>query len=193
MTDQSAATYKGAAIALHWIIALAIIGQIGLAWYMGSLPEDSPAQDAIMPWHISIGLTILLLSVIRLAVRLTNPPPPLPAEMPAWERFLANATHILFYVLIIGIPLVGWMMPSLIKPQPILFWGLPWPHLPWFVDQPREVGEPLFNQIETIHGTVLVWTLIGLWVLHVAGALKHQFDGHPVLYRMIPFLPKPRA
>ena len=57
--------YTAVAKALHWLIALAIVGQILLAWYMGSLPDHSPAQRAIMPFHISIGLTILLLALAR--------------------------------------------------------------------------------------------------------------------------------
>jgi cytochrome b561 len=70
--------YKAAAITLHWILALLIIGQVLGGWYMGSLPEDSPAQGYVEQVHISVGLTILLFTMARIVVRLANPPSALP-------------------------------------------------------------------------------------------------------------------
>jgi cytochrome b561 len=185
--------YSTAAITLHWIIAALIITQIAIGWRMGALHEAKRPHEDIEHLHISVGLTILLFSLARLAVRLTSRSAPMPA-MAAWERTLATVTHVLFYVLIIGIPLGGWALVSFRADEPISFWGLfTWPQLPWFGTLTREQGRPLHGLIEQWHGSILIWTTIVLLGLHVLGALKHQFDGHPVLYRMLPFLPKPKA
>ncbi len=79
-------------------------------------------------------------------------------------------------------------------PRPISFWGLiEWPHLPFINLIDAAHAKPIRQRIGTFHGTVLVWTTITLLVLHVLGALKHQFDGSPILWRMIPFLPRPKS
>ena len=99
--------YSSVAMALHWIIALAITVQIGAGWYMGSL-EDRTAEKAVERIHIALGLTILLLTLGRLGWRLANRPPPEPAGLAPWERILATAIHKLFYVLMLLLPLSGW-------------------------------------------------------------------------------------
>ena len=81
------ARYSTVAIALHWIIAVAIAVQIGLGWYMGGL-EDKTAEKAVEAIHISLGLTILLLTLCRLAWRLTHRPPAEPATLARWERIV---------------------------------------------------------------------------------------------------------
>ncbi len=194
MTSQTSetSTYKAAAIALHWLIAGGIIFQVGWGWYMDTLAR-APAHEPAEHLHISIGLTLLVLIVLRVAIRLFNPPPPLPAGMPGWEAALSKLAHVLFYVLMLAIPLVGWAMESQ-GPRPIPFWGQEWPHMPipGLSGMPREQSRPLHETLQTIHGSVLAWIMIALFALHVLGALKHQFDGHPVLYRILPFL-KPKA
>jgi cytochrome b561 len=183
--------YGGLAILLHWVLAVALAGQVWLGWYEQDLPDHSPAQYAALEVHMSIGLTILILSLLRLGLRLARPAPELPEAMPAWERLLAKATHLLFYVLMLGIPLTGWALASM-GPRPIPFWNvIDWPHLPVggliAASQRREVHET----VESIHGSILVWMGIGLAALHILGALRHQFDRTPVLWRMIPFLKPP--
>src|SRR5436190_23816311 len=112
MLANSETRYGTVAVTLHWFIAAAIIGMLILGKYMADLPRDDPSKFDLIQLHKSIGITILTLSVLRLLWRLVNKVPPLPAQMPAWERFAAHASHILLYVLIIGIPLTGWMMVS---------------------------------------------------------------------------------
>ena len=182
--------YGRVAMALHWTIALLIYVQIGLGWYFNEVAADhSPQQKALVGVHISVGLTILLLVLVRIAWRLTHPAPPLPPGMPAWERILANAVHLTFYVLMLVLPLTGWAIASLGK-DPILLWGIPWPHLPGIAGVISD--KPSRESLQHFHVYVLIWiTLINL-ALHIAGGLKHQFDGRPVLWRMIPFL-KPRV
>lgn len=184
--------YSAVAIGLHWLIAILILTQIAIGWRMGALHEAQLPHEDVERLHISVGLTILILSLARLAWRLTHRPDPLPASMATWERMLASITHILFYVLIIAIPILGWALASFRADEPISFWGvISWPQLPGFAGLPREQGLPLHETIEQWHGSILVWTTIVLLGLHILGALKHQFDGHRVLYRMLPFLPRP--
>jgi len=183
--------YGNISIFLHWTIAVLVLIQIGLGWYMNEyLPDHSAAQDQIQTLHISVGLTILVLVLVRIGVRLSHPIPPLAADTPAWERILARATHLTFYALLLVMPLTGWAIVSAHK-DPILFWGLPWPHLPGVGFLTTPANKALRHQLTHIHVYILIWIALITLALHVAGALKHQFDGRPVLWKMIPFL-KPR-
>jgi len=75
--------------------------------------DHSPAQERIEVFHISIGLTAMLLILVRIVVRLTRPPPPLPAGLAGWERTLSHTVHLVFYALMIALPLTGWLLVSL--------------------------------------------------------------------------------
>ena len=179
--------YSMVAMSLHWIIAALIVTQVGLGWYMNEvLPDHSPAQGQIVGLHISVGLTLLLVVLARIAWRLTNPPPPLPAGMPAWERVLSQTVHVIFYLLMLILPLTGWAIVSGGK-RAIHFWGILWPKLPGIAALTRDQH----HLIKHSHVYILIWILLINLALHVGGALKHQFDGRPVLWRMIPFLKPP--
>ena len=186
-TASAAQRYGQLSIWLHWLIALAVVVQVCLGWYMNeALPDHSPAQAQIRTIHVSLGVTILLLVLIRIGVRLTHPAPPLPAAMPLWERALARASHVIFYLLLLALPLTGWTIVSLGK-APIQVWGLPWPRLPgvsagMLFGSP--VSRPLREGIAHIHVYILIWIVVITLALHVAGALWHQFHGPRVLWRM---------
>ena len=194
-TGRSAAEgrYATAAIALHWLIALAIVIQLCLGWYMNEgLPDHSAAQAQVEGIHISWGLTILLLVLLRIAVRFIYRTPPEPPGMGAWERWLARLSHLLFYLLMLALPLTGWAIVSMRAP-PISFWGLPWPHLPG-VSQllGAPVPKPVRRELVHIHVYILIWITLITLALHVAGALYHQLRGPSVLWRMIP-IGRPRT
>lgn len=181
--------YGAVACSLHWLIAVLIVAQIAMGWTMGAVAK--PTARAIESWHISFGIVVLLLTLARIAWRLTHRPPPLADAMPGWEKGLAHAVHAVFYILLLAIPLSGWFMES-IGARPIHVFGFVWPHFPGVAamlegQDKREIK----STIEEIHGSALVWAVIALIALHVAGALKHQFDGHPVLWRMAPGLKRP--
>ncbi len=186
MPDVADTRYTAVAIVLHWMIALGIIGMIGLGWYMGDI-EDRAQQYALIQLHKSFGISILLLSVARLVWRLMNPPPAEP-PMPVWQATAARVTHIAFYVLIIAMPLTGWIMVSA-SPTGIptrLFQSVPWPHLPGLPDMSADAKEAFHGPIEFIHSK-LAWVAIVLLVIHVGAALKHQFlDRDNLLARMLP-------
>jgi cytochrome b561 len=177
--------YTTAAIWLHWTIAALLLAQLALGWIMNEvLPDHTPNQALAESIHISLGLTILILVLARIAIRLTHRPPPLPADMPRWERVLSGAVHFMFYVLMLVMPLSGWALVSLGN-HPISFWGLTWPHLPGVNAITGNPAPKATRQaLKHFHVYILVWIFVVNWALHVAGALKHQFDGRPVLWRM---------
>lgn len=173
-----ATRYNYSAITLHWLIALLLAFQIALGWALEG--DNSPELFARYQLHKSIGITILLLSLARLAVRFILPRPPA-SDGPAWTRGLASIVHWLFYLVMILGPLTGWLLVSTARVQvPTLLYGtLPWPHLP--------VGRAWHEPAEAIHGA-MAWLAIGLFLLHIAGALRHQWLlGKPELQRMLPF------
>lgn len=179
--------YDTAAIVLHWTIAAAIVVQVFLGWWMNEwVPDHSPIQDQIQTVHISLGLTILLLVLIRIAFRLLNSPPPLPASTKPLERALAKGTHLLFYALMLILPLSGWLVVSTLD-KPIHFWGLPWPHMPGVhAVFGHPVPKPVHREIMHIHVFILIWIVVANLALHVGGALWHQVAGRPILWRMWP-------
>ena len=178
--------YAAVAIVLHWLIALAIVAQVAIAWRMG---EHTPTGFALTQLHKSIGVSILVISIIRLGWRLTNPPPPEPAGLARWEKVLSRVVHWAFYAIMIGMPLTGWLMVSTSKTliPTVLFWSVPWPSIPG-TESLAPATKVLAHSIgQNGHG-LLAWGFYALFVLHVAGALKHQlFDRDtPILSRMAP-------
>src|ERR1700761_1102208 len=179
--------YATGAILLHWIIALAIVAQVSLAWRFGD--DHSPTGFALTQLHKSIGITVLLLSVLRLVWRLINPPPPEPVGLAGWEKAASQIVHWGFYVFMIGMPLTGWIMVSASKTQiPTLLYGVvPWPNIPG-IDTLAPAAKHMWSKFGHQSHSTLALGFYGLFVLHVAGALKHQFFDRdtPILSRMAP-------
>jgi cytochrome b561/polyisoprenoid-binding protein YceI len=179
--------YSTVAILLHWLIAAAIVLQIILSGRMDGPP--TPESFAVTQLHKSIGITILLLSLVRLGWRLANPPPPMPQTLPRWEEILAKVVHVGFYVVMIGMPLTGWIMVSASRLHfPTMLYGVvPWPDVPGLVDMAPAAKKGWHTFGETGHG-LLAKAIYVLLALHVAGALKHQLlsRDEPVLSRMAP-------
>jgi cytochrome b561 len=182
-------TYSSVAMTLHWLIAILMLTNIGLAWYFGTL--KGPAEVAPLALHKSIGITVLLLTLARIGWRLAFPPPPLPAHMAAWERAAAKTTHLIFYVLMLAMPLSGWAMVSaspLIRVHPTVLYGyIPWPAVPY-----PGLDSDQLHAIRKLAGrthATLAWVAYATIALHVAAALKHQFwDRDDVLARMLPLV-----
>ena len=164
--------------AFHWLIVLLIINQ----WWIASRADELKglAKLEALAWHKSFGMTILMLAVLRLLWRLLNPTPDLTAETRRWERVLARISHVLLYALIFAMPLTGWMMSSA-KNYPVS-----WFKMFQFPDLVTP-AEQTFHQMHDLHH-LLFGVLVGVALLHVAGALKHHFiDKNDVLRRMLPF------
>ncbi|MBW7861808.1 MAG: cytochrome b [Rhodocyclaceae bacterium] len=172
--------YTHTAIALHWLIALGLAGTFGLGVYMSDLPL-SPAKLQLYSWHKWAGVSLFVLSLARLAWRLSHRPPALPATMATLERLGARFAHAALYALTLAIPVSGWLMSSAKGVQTVWFGVLPLPDL---VVRDAALGERLLGVHQALN---LALALIVL--LHVGAALKHHLiDRDDVLARMLPFL-----
>jgi cytochrome b561/polyisoprenoid-binding protein YceI len=166
--------YSGVAIALHWLIAAAIIFELVLGWRMSGEPDAATFSQFQL--HKSVGFLILFLSLARIAWRLMHRAPALPADLPRLERTAAIAAHWAFYALMIGLPVTGWIIVSA-SPTNIpthLFGLVHWPHLPGLPALPAAQREAWESAGAAGH-LVLVWMMTGLLLLHVAAALRHHF------------------
>jgi cytochrome b561/polyisoprenoid-binding protein YceI len=179
--------YTTVAIVLHWLIAATIIFQIILGWRAEDGPKG-PTTFALMQLHKSIGITILLLSLARLAWRLANPAPAAPVGQPRWEQIASRCVHVGFYVIMIGLPLTGWILVSTSRSglPTVLFGAIPWPHLPLLPDLAAG-PKHLWHEIGEIGHSVLVKTTYLLLVLHLGAVAKHQIlDRDAVFQNMAP-------
>lgn len=193
-TRQRPARYDRVAISLHWLIAFMILGLLAAGFIMTGLDHADPLKYQLYQLHKSFGITVLALSLVRLAWRLAHPKPAMPETMKAWESFAAHAAHWAFYGLMIGMPMAGWLGVSA-SPLGIptrIFNLFTLPHLPVYsgsvADIPpgdssaHTVSESLFE----IHAA-LAWCIIVLLALHIGAALKHHFVvKDDVLLRMTP-------
>jgi cytochrome b561/polyisoprenoid-binding protein YceI len=199
--NSSERRYTAVAIALHWAIAAAILSNLLIGWWMkvaiGEIASQARAIAAFQ-LHKSIGLTVLLLTALRLLWRFGHKPPPLPASMARWERVAAKATHWAFYILMVLVPLSGWTYVSSQwadgKPLnvPTLWFGLfRVPHL-FDAHAMTDAARAAVSQRNAAAHYYLAWSMAGLFVLHVAAALKHHFRNRDrVLSQMLPVLTPP--
>ncbi|MFM9863743.1 MAG: cytochrome b [Micropepsaceae bacterium] len=175
--------YGTVAMTLHWLIAFAIMMLLAVGKVMHELPDNDPNKFFIYQMHKSFGITVLVLTVVRIVWRLTHAVPGLPAGMPAWQRWGAHLSHFGLYALMLAIPLSGWAMASS-SPYGIptlLFGVVELPHLP--VGNAEETNE-FFKEAHELLGNLMILLLI----LHVVAALKHHFvDRDTVFRRMLPF------
>lgn len=176
--------YSTVSLLLHWTIAVAVLAQIGLI--MAHDATEGPLSRELLQMHKAVGLTILVLTLVRLGWRLANPLIALPAGMPPWERILSRGTQFLFYAVLLILPLTGWLASSAAAREISWFGLFDWPLLP--IGGGREVAGRFMGVHEMV--VKLLYLLI---VLHVAGALKHHFINRDnVLRRMLPFIaPRP--
>lgn len=173
---------------LHWIIAGLILFMIFLGWRLGD--HDSLRLQRVN-LHKSIGILILLLTLVRIGFRLAYKAPPEP-PMPKWQLLAAKTLHVAFYVAMIGMPLLGWLMVST-SPRPIPFFGLEWPHFPGVPSGKIPQAHEFHEAMETLHGLGAKLIIYLMVPLHVIAALTHQFkDKDTVVQHMLPGLtPKP--
>ena len=167
--------YTRTAIALHWLMAVGLIGAIGMGWWISELPM-SVQRLKLINWHKWAGIALLSLALVRLVWRLSHRPPPEP-PMPAWQAKAAAAAHGLLYVLMFLVPLLGWAYSNAAGFPVVWFGVLP---LPDFVGTDKELAPTL----KGLH-KIAAWTLAVLILAHLGAALKHQFlDRDRLLARM---------
>ena len=177
--DWTAQRYSRVAIWLHWILAALIVANLVLGFSHEEFGKE--AERSLMWWHKSIGLTVLALTLARLGWRLGHRPPAFDPVLKPWEARLASLIHWLFYAFLILIPLSGWLVVSSGRSPVTSFFGL-------FDVAPLPLrGEDAHELMEEVH-ELLGYAMIGLILLHVAGALKHHLQGHRHLIgRMAPW------
>lgn len=175
--------YSNVSLILHWLIAVMILAQV-LLITAHEATEGQTISREFVQIHKASGITVLLLTLARIGWRFANPALPMPDTMKGWEKLLAKTTHVLFYVLLIAMPLTGWMATSAAGRDISMYGLFNWPLLP------IEGGRPVSRQLIDVHELVMKGMYV-LLALHVAAALKHQFiDRDNVLHRMIPWIPR---
>jgi cytochrome b561 len=162
---------------LHWLVAALIFIQFALGWLAVGW-RLSPTKLDLFVWHKSTGMLILVLVLMRLLWRLANPTPALPVDTPVWERAAAHMSHGLLYVMMITMPLSGWIIQSAAGVPFRIFWRI---HLPALVSPDKHMAE-----LAAFAHFSLGIAFAALLVLHVGAALRHHFVKHNnVLTRML--------
>ena len=164
---QAAAGYDPVARIFHWLTVLLVLAQFIVGWTMPDV-RRGVKPVGLIHWHLVLGSSLLVIVALRLAWRLTHRPPPPPLGLPLWQKRAADITHGLLYVLLLAVPITGWIAASVRVWVVRAFGLLPLPQImPPFAKIGFRVGD--------IHDGVLVWTLLVVVVLHVLAALYHRF------------------
>jgi len=177
-SSDSEPRYPLTIIVLHWAIAVAVVGITVLGWWMQTIPKDpvGPRADAYN-LHKSIGLTVLLLMVIRLAWRASHRPPQLP-PLPIWQAWAAHAVHALLYVLLFVDAMSGYL-GSAVSGFPVKFFG-------WVLPAWAAANVGLKEACSVVH-LVSSWALVAAIGVHVMATFYHQWVLHDgLLWRMWP-------
>jgi cytochrome b561 len=170
--------YTRVAIALHWLVAAAVIGQVIFGWFLTDVPRGSPDRGMLVNLHKSIGLTIWALVVIRLGWRLGHRPPALSTSLPRWQRIAAGVSHVALYACLFIMPLAGYLGSNFSKHGILLYGAVRIP--PWGPDD-----KALYAIFNKIHVTTS-YVLVAFVAAHIAAALYHAFRRDGVFERMWP-------
>jgi cytochrome b561 len=185
-TGEPALRYTRVAAVLHWLVAALIVVNLTLGLTTDYFPDDWARP--VIDLHKSIGLTVLGLVLMRILWRLSHPPPPLPSSYSRLERIGAQAAHGVLYLLILLLPLSGWLHDSAFKDaaaHPLrLFWVVPWFRIGAIANLDPATKESVHSAFFAVHAWS-AYLLMAVVALHILGALKHQFiDREAELQRM---------
>ena len=165
---------------IHWLMAVVILFLLGLGMYMTDyLPKDAPNHLEIYSLHKSLGAIVLILIFVRILNRFINKAPKLPYTIKKSEQILSHLGHFGLYVLMLCVPLSGYLMSNSFG-YPVHLFSL---ELPMLVERNFELGKFFADA----HG-FLAYSLLGLIVIHILAVIKHRFFDRPendVLKRMI--------
>lgn len=173
------AKYGSTAQSIHWVSAALIFAVVPLGWEAVSLPMDSPADKLMFTLHKSVGLTILAIVAFRLGWRAAHPAPPLPGKLAQWEKAAALSSHWLLYVILIGMPVSGYVLSTSGGHTVPLFYLFNVPALP---KDPAVEG--VAKWVHVVTGQWLVYSLVALHLLATVWHVSMRRDG--VLNRMLP-------
>ena len=171
--------YGAMIIALHWLMLVQLVAVYTCIELHEFFPKGSDPREALKAWHFMLGLSVLVLVVLRLAARLgSGPIPRIEPAPPLWQQRVAGTLHLALYVLMIGMPVVGWLVLSA-KGNPIPFFGL---ELPPLLDKDKELAKAIMEIHEV--GANAGYFLVGLHA--AAGLYHHYFVRDNTLVRMLP-------
>ena len=172
--------YTSTAQTLHWLVAALMFIAVALAWVMVNMPTTAPSREWIYTLHKSFGLTILALVAVRLGWRATHPAPPLPGKMAKWERLMAFGSHWLLYLILVGMPVSGYVLSATASGKAVPYFDLfTLPELP--------KNHAVSEAARWVHAGFGQWLVYVLIVLHLGATVWHaaiRRDG--VLDRMLP-------
>ena len=177
--SRSDVRYTRVAITLHWLVAALVVVQVAWGWLMQEIPKQPPGFRAdAFNVHKSVGATILVLMLVRLAWRIAHRPPPLPSTMPAWQQRAAHVNHALLYAALIVMPVAGYL-GSVFSGYPVKLFGVTIPAWGW-----RD--EAIKSAMSVVH-LAASWVLVAAIAVHVAAAAKHAWiDRDGLVQRMLP-------
>ena len=184
--DVQALRYGWVASALHWLIGLVLLGQVAFGFLLDEIaPSNTPSRGTVINLHKSIGITLGVLIVARLAWRLKHRPPPWPASMPAWQRRAADLGHLALYACMLVMPASGYLASNFSEYGVKLFgralepWG---PNLP-----------EVYTAFNTLH-IVTAWLFTALVTGHVLIAVRHAVvERYDIFSRISPWPPRPAS
>lgn len=174
--------YPKLMILVHWLTLLLVIGVYAAIELRGIFPKEDPLHAAMKSWHFTLGLSVLFITIMRLGMRAAwaRVIPPIEPAAPALQETLAKLVHLMLYVLLLGLPIAGWLILSAAG-KPIPFFSF---DLPALID----VNKELSKQIKEVHETIanIGYGLIGLHAL--AAIYHHYIVKDNTLVRMLPLL-----
>ncbi|MDA8224838.1 MAG: cytochrome b [Betaproteobacteria bacterium] len=173
-------SYGALLVSLHWLVAALIVLVFALGWWMGDMPKG-PDKVQTMGWHQTVGISIFVLAIVRLAWRRLHGVPEMPLTTPIEK--LAVLVQIALYLLMLAIPVFGYLTSSFGGHAVVVFGSLTIPGI-------TAVDHDVHETMGDLH-QALAYGLLGLVALHVAGALKHHLIlRDDVLARMAPWVRK---
>lgn len=159
--------YTRPAILLHWAVAILVLLQIALGFAADW--TDRPLSDGLMDQHVRVGLLILALMILRVSWRLAHVPPPMPDAVPRWRQQGASLVYATFYILLILLPVTGYVLWAWTGPN-LSFWGLgSVPIL--FVGGDDELWRSIAGYVHEYGG----YAITAVVLTHIVAALHHQF------------------
>lgn len=178
MGNKAVLKYSSISKLFHWFIALCVIGMLIVGFFLDDVP--APFKGTAYMLHKSTGITILFLMILRFIWIHASGKPALPIATPLWEKILSSFVQYGFYLLLIIMPLSGWIMSVAANKIPIYF-GMFEAPLPW-IGSNKELSKFMANSHE-----IIAWILIAFITLHILGAFKHHFiNKDNILKRMLP-------
>jgi cytochrome b561 len=180
--DSGAGRYTLTAIVVHWVLAVALLGQILFGWYLTTIERGGPQRSGFVNLHKSIGIVLGMLIVFRVIWRYTHEAPPVPVTQVMWQRTAAQISHYALYACMLILPASGYLASNFSR-WGVRFFGIPM--APWGTDEAR-----LYELLNGFHEAT-AWSFAVLIGLHAAAGVRHALIRDGMFHRMLPVPRKP--